>query len=78
MSEPLAAGTRLGRYEIDSLIGAGGMGQVYRAHDPSLNRDVAIKTPAKDSGQPASLTAMPPGCASAPDLAVGYTARISR
>jgi serine/threonine-protein kinase len=39
----LAAGTKLGRYEIRSKIGAGGMGEVYRAQDEKLNRDVAIK-----------------------------------
>jgi Tol biopolymer transport system component len=39
----LAPGTRLGSYEILSLIGAGGMGEVYRARDPRLDRDVAIK-----------------------------------
>jgi len=36
-------GTHLGPYEILSAIGAGGMGEVYRAHDPKLGRDVAIK-----------------------------------
>ena len=40
---PLGSGTRLGPYEILSAIGAGGMGEVYRARDTKLNRDVAIK-----------------------------------
>ena len=40
---PLVAGTRLGPYEIQSAIGAGGMGEVYRARDTKLDRDVAIK-----------------------------------
>ena len=40
---PLQAGTRLGPYEIQSALGAGGMGEVYRARDTKLNRDVAIK-----------------------------------
>src|SRR6185437_6630425 len=40
---PLSAGSRLGHYEIVALIGAGGMGEVYRARDPRLERDVAIK-----------------------------------
>src|SRR5262245_21613435 len=40
---PLSNGTRLGPYEILALLGAGGMGEVYRAHDGRLHRDVAIK-----------------------------------
>src|SRR5258707_5743592 len=40
---PLSTGTRLGPYEIRSPLGAGGMGEVYRARDTTLNRDVAIK-----------------------------------
>ncbi len=39
----IGAGTKLGRYEIRSQLGAGGMGEVYLAHDPRINRAVAIK-----------------------------------
>ena len=39
----LPPGTRLGPYEIETLIGSGGMGEVYQAHDGRLNRTVAIK-----------------------------------
>jgi hypothetical protein len=52
----LAAGTRLGPYEILSLLGAGGMGEVYRAKDAKLDREVAIKVlPGSVSGDPDAL-----------------------
>jgi serine/threonine protein kinase len=40
---PLAPGTKIGSFEIVSPLGAGGMGEVYRARDPRLGRDVAVK-----------------------------------
>jgi eukaryotic-like serine/threonine-protein kinase len=40
---PLAAGTKLDGYEVLGLVGSGGMGEVYRARDPVLKREVAIK-----------------------------------
>ena len=40
---PLEAGTTLGPYSVTALIGEGGMGEVYRARDTTLDRDVAIK-----------------------------------
>jgi eukaryotic-like serine/threonine-protein kinase len=52
----LQPGTRLGPYEILSALGAGGMGEVYRAHDSRLGRDVAIKVlPAAFGNDPARL-----------------------
>ena len=39
----LSTGTRIGPYEIVAPLGAGGMGEVYRAHDAKLNGDVVIK-----------------------------------
>jgi eukaryotic-like serine/threonine-protein kinase len=55
---PLIPGTILGQYEIRSPLGAGGMGEVYRAHDTRLDREVAIKV------LPESLTADPVHCGS--------------
>jgi TolB-like protein/Tfp pilus assembly protein PilF/aminoglycoside phosphotransferase (APT) family kinase protein len=54
---PLANGARLGPYEIQSAIGAGGMGEVYKARDTRLDRTVAIKI------LPAELSADPDRCA---------------
>jgi serine/threonine-protein kinase len=55
----LGPGTRLGPYEVIAAIGAGGMGEVYRAHDTKLNRDVALKI-------------LPPTFASDPDRLVRF------
>ncbi len=53
---PLPAGARVGSYEIVALIGAGGMGEVYRARDPRLNRSVALKVlPPAFAGNPDRL-----------------------
>ena len=41
---PLSVGAKLGPYEIIAAIGKGGMGEVWKARDPRLSRDVAIKT----------------------------------
>src|SRR5512139_860968 len=53
----LVAGTRLGPYEVLDLLGVGGMGEVYRARDPRLGRDVAIKVlPAEVGADPERLS----------------------
>jgi serine/threonine protein kinase len=43
LARPLTVGVRLGPYEVVSLLGAGGMGEVYKARDTRLDRSVAIK-----------------------------------
>ena len=56
----LIAGTSLGRYEIQSPLGAGGMGEVYLARDPLLGRTVAIKLlPTAFAGDPDRLRRRP-------------------
>ncbi len=52
---PLSPGTRLGRYEVVRLLGAGGMGEVYLANDTQLDRSVAITVEVGHGG------AIPPG-----------------
>jgi serine/threonine protein kinase len=53
----LSAGTRLGPYEITAQIGAGGMGEVCRARDTKLNRDVALKVlPVAFASDPERMT----------------------
>jgi serine/threonine protein kinase len=53
----LAAGTRLGPYEVLGLIGSGGMGEVYKARDTRLDRSVAVKIlPAELSADPERRT----------------------
>jgi hypothetical protein len=56
MRTKIAPGTRLGPYEIQTLIGSGGMGEVYRARDSRLHRDVAVKVLPDDfAGDPDRL-----------------------
>ena len=54
---PLEAGTKLGPYELVAPIGAGGMGEVYRANDTRLDRTVAIKVLPADLAESAERNA---------------------
>ena len=57
---PLSPGAKLGPYEIRSLLGAGGMGEVYRARDTKLEREVAIKVlPAETASDADRLRRLP-------------------
>ena len=55
----LSTGTRLGPYEILVPLGAGGMGEVYRALDPRMGREVAIKSPLSASAIASSVKFTP-------------------
>src|SRR5205823_8207559 len=69
MHMPLGLGTHLGPYEIQSAIGAGGMGEVYRARDTRLQRDVAIKVlPAAFASDPDRLARFEQGARAAAAL----------
>ena len=54
-SIPLPRFARLGSYEVLSALGAGGMGEVYRARDTKLNRDVAIKLITEEAQSPITV-----------------------
>ena len=55
---PLVSGQKLGPYELSGALGAGGMGEVYRARDTRLGRDVAIKVlPKEMSADPHGVVA---------------------
>src|SRR5260370_9297550 len=81
---PLAVGERLGPYEILAPLGAGGMGEVYKARDTKLDREVAIKVlpaaVARDPERPARLEREAKELASLnhPHIAQSYGAEESR
>ena len=72
----MEAGTRLGPYEVLAALGAGGMGEVYRARDTTLSRDVAMKMlPASFAGDPERLARFE---REAQDAGVAQPSRTSR
>ena len=78
----LSAGTSLGPYEVVAPLGAGGMGEVYRARDAKLDRDVAIKVlpkhlvSSKEAARPFEQEARAVAALSHPILAVYDVGRI--
>jgi serine/threonine protein kinase len=79
---PLKSGKRIGPYDVVALLGAGGMGEVYRARDPRLRRDVAIKVIAPHfASDPERLRrfaqeTLAAGSQTTPKTVPGITARI--
>ncbi|MBM3752196.1 MAG: hypothetical protein FJW21_13630 [Acidimicrobiia bacterium] len=62
----ITTGTQLGTYQVQSLLGEGGMGRVFRAHDGKLKRDVAIKVlPDEFSRDPERVAVARPAAARA-------------